>query len=118
MLKFNSEHFTMKDVYINIDINGIVKGNVIDLSMNGIGFEFTSINMEQIEFIKNSDNIFLKLFIRELFILIGVKLVWSLLKNENGADTFNGGFTIHTISPDDNIRLSELIETMRSSKSK
>ncbi len=113
----SSSHLELKDIYVDVDVDGNekFKGILIDISQNGIGFRIDNISENSAEMLKRSGKLYVTIHYMESMILTGVKLIWGLFKTVGGITVLTGGFDIHTISTDDNIRLSELIEEIRKS---
>ena len=112
---YQKDNITMNDMVIDMDLEGSHKGSVIDISLKGVGFEFTGLDDELIEKIRSADEVFIKLYWGKIFLLIGAKLAWGVKKANGNGGVFKGGFEISVISPEDNIRLSELIRDIRAS---
>jgi hypothetical protein len=100
---------------IEFDAGEKIRGKAVNITQNGIGFEIKGLRRELIDEIIDGEDIFLKLFAGNDFILAGVKIKWSLVKEEGGESVFRGGTEISIISHEDNLKLAEFIEKIRSS---
>ncbi len=104
-------------IFIEFDAGEKIRGKVVNLSQNGIGFELRRLGRELIDEIIDSEEIFLKLCAGSDFILAGVKIKWSFVKEVSGETVFKGGTEINIISPEDNLKLADFIGKIRSSLS-
>jgi hypothetical protein len=105
-----------RDVYVELDVNGIIRGSAVDISVFGLGLVIHEINERQIENFRTMNEVFIKLFMGPEVILLGVKSVWNRLLSESGNMVFKSGVKINIISPEDKLKLSGLIEKMRNAR--
>lgn len=116
MISEVARNFLSEDkISIEFDAGEKVKGKAVNISQNGIGFEIRGLNRNLIDEIIESEDMFLKLYAGNDFILAGVKIKWSLVKEEKGDTIFKGGTEITIISHEDNLKLADFIEKIRSS---
>ncbi|HOO72592.1 MAG TPA: hypothetical protein PK926_12590 [Spirochaetota bacterium] len=104
------------DIYVELDLNGMIRGRAIDISLFGLGLIIDEINEKQIEAFRTMEEVFMKLYYGGEIILLGVKNVWNRLLSESGKMVFKSGVKINIISPEDKLKLSSLIEKMRNAR--
>ena len=102
------------DVYFEFELNGVIRGIAVDVSLLGIGLIIYDITEKQIENLKKMDEIFIKLFFEDDIMLVGVKNVWNRLISEAGKIVFKSGVRINIISTEDKLKLANLVERLRS----
>ncbi|HRZ28470.1 MAG TPA: hypothetical protein P5346_09840 [Spirochaetota bacterium] len=105
-----------RDIYVELDINGVIRASAIDISLFGLGLVIHEINERQIENFKSMDEVFIKLYMGSEVMFLGVKSVWNRLLSEAGKMVFKSGVRINIISPEDKLKLSTLIEKMRNAR--
>ena len=115
---YNRADFNLDEVKIEIDLEKSIEAKLLDISLKGIGFIVSGLNQKIIDEIEASNSFYLKLFFGADFILLGVKKIWNLIKNIDDKDVMQVGVEIETISPEDNLKLSALIDKIRSAASK
>ncbi len=116
MISEVTRNFISEDkINIEFDAGEKIKGKAVNISQNGIGFEVRGLSRTLIDEIVDGEEMFLKLYAGDDFILAGVKIKWSLVKEEKGETVFKGGTEINIISHEDNLKLADFIEKIRSS---
>jgi hypothetical protein len=111
--KSTHEQLEWGEVHVEFDFDNSIRGRPLDISLKGIGIEIPGLDNQQLEMIKNCENYMVKLHFGEEFLLAGLKNAWSRVIYEEGKMIFKGGFTIDVISPQDRLKLSGIIETIR-----
>jgi hypothetical protein len=113
----NREYLREDQIAIEFDAGEKIRGKAVNISQNGIGFEIKGLSRMLIDEIIDGEEMFLKLYAGSDYILAGVKIKWTLIKEEKGETVFKGGTEINIISSEDNLKLAGFIEKIRSSTS-
>ena len=108
------ESLKKNDVYFEFELNGVIRGIAVDVSLLGLGLIIYNITEKQIEKLKKMDEIFIKLFFEDDIMLVGVKNVWNRLISEAGKIVFKSGVRINIISTEDKLKLANFVERLRS----
>ncbi len=101
------------DVYIELEFLDNLKGKIADISLKGVGFEIEEISREQMDILSGNEEYYLKIYVEKEFFLVGVKNRWHSTNMNGGKPSFRGGVEIDIISPEDSVRLVNLIQRMR-----
>lgn len=105
-------YFQEVSVEINTDV--LFKPEIIDISMNGLGFAIKeyddSVNLD--EFDKLS-NFFINIYFFDKVILSEVKKIWSIIIEEEGNRVLKGGLVFSVMSPEDRLHLAEYFNNIR-----
>ena len=103
-----------QDVRVEINTNMLFKPEIIDISMNGLGFAIKkyddSVNLD--EFDKLS-NFFINIYFFNKVILSEVKKIWSIIIEEEGNKVLKGGLIFSVMSPEDRLHLAEYFNNIR-----
>ena len=97
------------DAWLVFEFLDNLKGAIVDISLKGIGFQISGISREMSEILAEKKDYFLKIHAGEEFFLAGVKNRWYVVEK----DLYRGGVEIEIISPDDSVRLNNLITALR-----
>ena len=103
-----------QDVRVEINTNMLFKPEIIDISMNGLGFAIKkyddSVNFD--EFDKLS-TFFINIYFFNKVILSEVKKIWSIIIEEEGNKVLKGGLIFSVMSPEDRLHLAEYFNNIR-----
>lgn len=103
-----------QEVRVEINTDVLFKPEIIDISMNGLGFAIKkyddSINLD--EFDKLS-NFFINIYFFDKVILTEVKKIWSIIIEEAGNRVLKGGLVFSVMSPEDRLHLAEYFNNIR-----
>jgi len=103
-----------QDVRVEINTNMLFKPEIIDISMNGLGFAIKkyddSVNLD--EFDKLS-TFFINIYFFNKVILSEVKKIWSIIIEEEGNKVLKGGLIFSVMSPEDRLHLAEYFNNIR-----
>ncbi len=103
------------DIYLEIKTDRIYNPKVIDISINGLGFELEG-NGANADFneLEKYKNYFISIKLLENTILVEVIKIWSVIIERNCKKILTGGFIFSVISPEDRLIIAEYINTIRS----
>jgi hypothetical protein len=106
----------MADVRCQFDFDPKLKGILVDLGIGGFGIEIHDLTGSQAEHIQKSDTYIMTIYFENEFIMASVKNVWNRIIFDTGKMFLKGGVAINIISPEDRLKLSSIIEKIRSSQ--
>ena len=101
-----------KDIYIEIIKDGTIRADVIDINLNGVGFEIEHIESSHFTKLEESDDFFIKIYAAGEVLFAEVRKMWSALLGEEER-IFKGGFMFSVISPKDRLCLSKFLLKIR-----
>jgi len=112
---FSMDSNTSEDIFsLEIDVQGPVRGQVLDISLKGACVEFSGLDDSTINNINMSQDIFLKLFWGDDFIVVGGRNIWHTFFSRDGVNKYRCGMEFQIMSPEDTLRLADSIENLRS----
>ncbi len=100
-------------IYLEIDIDHIVRAHIVDLSLNGVGFEIDNLDENHIEKFRKLNAMFVKIFFDSETIFVEVEKIWDIITEIDGGRMLKGGFQFSVVASEDRIKLSKLIEEIR-----
>jgi hypothetical protein len=103
----------MNEVSCEFDFDRSLRGRVMDISLKGLGIEIHGLNVIQSRKIGSLDKYLLTITFGKVSILAGVKSVWSHELPGEGSVMFKAGVLIDLISTEDRLKLSEIVEKIR-----
>ncbi len=101
------------NIYIEIIIEDAIRANVIDMNMNGVGFEIDSLDKPEMEKIEEKDSFFIKLYIGDEVLFVEVKKMWSAFLGKEQEMVLKGGLMFSVMSPKDRLNLFKFLEGTR-----
>lgn len=105
-------YFQEVSVEINTDV--LFKPEIIDISMNGLGFAIKecddSVNLDEFD---KLNNFFINIYFFDKVILSEVKKIWSIIIEEEGNRVLKGGLVFSVMSPEDRLHLAEYFNNIR-----
>ncbi|MBN2403497.1 MAG: PilZ domain-containing protein [Spirochaetes bacterium] len=106
---------TYNDIGLEIKADKIYKSNIIDISINGLGYLIeVSGDSSDIDNIDKLDNFFISISLKKKVILTEVKKIWSIILEKPGKRVLAGGVIFSVISPEDRLAIANYINTIRS----
>ncbi len=100
-------------IYLEIDIDHIIRAHIVDLSLNGVGFEIDNLDENHIEKFRKLNAMFVKIFFDSETIFVEVEKIWDIITEIDGGRMLKGGFQFSVVASEDRIKLSKLIEEIR-----
>ena len=110
------ENRVEKKLYFVLQNNEAVKGRITDINLNGIGFEVNNLESEVLVEFKKSEGFFIKLYYGSEFLVAGVSPMWGNQETDENKKVYKGGFRIDVISPEEKLKLFDVIEKIRGAK--
>lgn len=98
------------------DFDPKLNGRLVDLGLGGFGIEVHGLNGSQAETIKNLDTFMITINFGSESMMAGVKNAWHRIIFEGGNMFLKCGLAIDVISPEDRLKLSEIIEKIRNGR--
>jgi len=89
------------------------RAEVRDMSVEGLGFELQNPPDEHSRAIAEANTFFAKIVLGDEEILVEVKKAWTASVKKEGGAVLKGGLSFAVISADDRVRLSRIIELLR-----
>lgn len=105
--------YALNEVSCEFDFDRSLRGRVMDISLKGLGIEIHGLNVIQSRKIGSLDKYLLTITFGKVSILAGVKSVWSHELPGEGSVMFKAGVLIDLISTEDRLKLSEIVEKIR-----
>lgn len=113
---FVKESNLLDKIYLEIDMKFVIRARVLDLSLNGIGFEIDEMEQAEKENFEKMSTIFVKIFFDSEVIFAEVEKVWSIITVVDEREVLRGGFQFTVIASEDRIKLSKIIEEIRETR--
>jgi hypothetical protein len=110
---FVKKSHLLDKIYLEIDIEHLIRARIVDLSLNGVGFEIDNLEENQIEKFRKLNAMFVKIFFDSDAIFVEVEKIWDIITEMDGRTVLKGGFQFTVIASEDRIKLSKLIEEIR-----
>jgi hypothetical protein len=110
---FVKKSHLLDKIYLEIDIEHVIRARIVDLSLNGVGFEIDNLEESQIEKFRKLSAMFVKIFFDSDSIFVEVEKIWDIITEVDGNMVLKGGFKFSVIASEDRIKLSKLIEEIR-----
>lgn len=104
-----------EELSLEIELDPPVLGKPSDISLSGLGFEFSGLTFLQMEAIKSIGSFFLKLNFGSAHFLVSVSKVWEIADQLDGKFRVRGGVRFDLMSGEDRVKLSGFIEKIRNS---
>lgn len=116
--RYDASEYLKEIYYSNISAfieadSGQIKANIVDISLNGIGFEILFENQAVIEFIFKTNNFFIKLQLASHTIICEITKKWQRIVSQKKIKAYKGGFTFSIISPDDRLKIADFVDKLR-----
>jgi hypothetical protein len=105
--------FLIEDVRFEIDKIEHIRGKAMDINLHGMGMIIEDITREKAGHIEGLSTFYMKIFLGNEVMMIGVKKMWHKLIVENGKHVYKGGVKFEIISSDDRLKLSRFLENIR-----
>jgi hypothetical protein len=109
------KHPDIADVRCAFDFDPKLKGIIVDLSLGGFGYEVHDLTGTQAEQIQKMDTCIMTIYFGTEVIMVSVTNVWNRTIFDQGKMYIKGGVSVNIISPEERLKLSALIEKIRSS---
>ncbi len=107
---FVRDGYGLGDIHAELQFeNTRVMGNVVDISVRGAGVEVDSPDPEFPLRFRQGEALFLKINFRDDTILVNARIAWSAATGRGGAAIVKCGLEFTVISPEDTLKLSEII---------
>jgi len=106
----------ISDVRCTFDFDPKLNGVLVNLGIGGFGFEIHGLTGSQVEQIQKLDTYIMTIYYGTEFIMASVTNVWNSVIFDNGKMLLKGGVAINIISPEERLKLSAIIEKIRSSQ--
>lgn len=100
----------------SFDFDPNLSGKLTDIGPGGFGIEIHGLNGSQAETVKKLDTFMMTINFEEDSMMAGVKNVWHRVIFEGGNMFIKCGVAIDVISPQDRLKLSEIIEKIRNGR--
>jgi hypothetical protein len=115
---FNNEQKQpdMTGVSCTFDFDPKLKGVLVDMGLGGFGYEIHDLTGSQAEQIEKLDTFIMNIYFGTEVIIASVTNVWNKVIFDQGKMFLEGGVAINIISPEERLKLSAMIEKIRSSK--
>lgn len=113
---FIQESHLLDKIYLEIDAKTVIRARVMDLSLNGIGFEIDTLEQVDKENIEKMSSVFVKLFFDSEVIFAEVEKIWDIITVVDDREVLRGGFQFSVIASEDRIKLSKLVEEIRETR--
>ena len=110
---FVKKSHLLDKIYLEIDIEHIIRARVVDLSLKGVGFEIDNLDEKHVEKFRKLSAMFVKIFFDSETIFVEVEKIWDIITEIDGGTVLKGGFQFSVIASEDRIKLSKLIEEIR-----
>ena len=111
---FLDDILAYEDVFFKLEGEPPYRGRVQDINLGGVGLCIKTVNSDDIFYIENLSNFFLNLYLGDVQLLLGVKIVWFTLSKVGENYEYNCGVSIDIISPDDSLKLLNFVNKIRS----
>jgi hypothetical protein len=109
-------HPDLAGLSCDFDFDRKLKGMLVDVSLGGFGLEIRDITGTQVEDYKARDNYIITIYFGTDSMIADVKNVWNRVLFDQGRMVLKGGASIDIISTEDRLKLSGIIEKIRSSR--
>jgi len=106
-------HSGSSNLTCSFDFDPNLKGSLTDLGAGGFGIEIHGLNGAQAETVKNLGTFMMTIYFKDDSMMAGVKSVWHRVLFENGNMFIKCGVAIDVISPEDRLKLTAIIDTIR-----
>ena len=103
-------------VEFDLDAAESIRAEIFDISLGGVAVDISNVTGSQKSKIEALDDFFIRLHYKNSMFLIGVEPAWKIFKKQNADINYKGGFKFDLISEQDRLKLSDLIEELRSSE--
>lgn len=113
---FVKESRLLDRIYLEIDMKTVIRARVVDLSLNGIGFEIDIMEQMDKENFEKMSTMFIKLFFGSEVIFAEVEKIWDIITVVDEREVLRGGFQFSVIASEDRIKLSKLVEEIRETR--
>lgn len=113
---FIQESHLLDKIYLEIDAKTVIRARVMDLSLNGIGFEIDALEQMDKENFEKMSSVFVKLFFDSEVIFAEVEKIWDIITVVDDREVLRGGFQFSVIASEDRIKLSKLVEEIRETR--
>lgn len=113
---FVKESRLLDRIYLEIDMKTVIRARVVDLSLNGIGFEIDIMEQMDKENFEKMSTMFIKLFFDSEVIFAEVEKIWDIITVVDEREVLRGGFQFSVIASEDRIKLSKLVEEIRETR--
>lgn len=101
--------------FFEIDDDTSIRGIPDNINLRGLGMIIKGISSTALDKIKEEKRFFIRLYLAQDIIITGIRPVWITAEfNKNGTLDIKAGCRIEIISPDDRVKLSSIIERIRS----
>lgn len=102
-----------REIIIEIDSETKLEGTATDISLSGIGVLFPHCSEEHVAFMSNNTDFMVRLLLDKEIFLMTMNFAWHSRYEGAGQNSYIGGLRFETISKEDNLRLSGLIDKIR-----
>ena len=115
LFTIEQKHPDMTDVRCTFDFDPKLKGVLVDMGLGGFGYEIHDLTGSQAEQIQKLDTFIMNIYFGTEVIIASVTNVWNKVIFDQGKMFLQGGVAINIISPEERLKLSAMIEKIRSS---
>lgn len=103
----------LEEMYLEISLSTVVRGRVVDISLGGLGFEIDDPDTALIEELEDLTSLFVKIFFDSESVFAETDKIWSIHHEVSGRSIVKGGVQFSVISSEDRIKLTRIIEEIR-----
>ena len=93
-----------------------IRAEIFDISLGGLAVDISNVTDSQKSKIEALDDFFIRLHYKNNMFLIGVEPAWRIFRKQDADIAYKGGFKFDLISEQDRLKLSDLIEELRSTE--
>ena len=110
---FINEKLSKDDIYVEFNLNEWIMGKIVDISMNGIGFEIDQLEYTKFRELINSNELYIKIHYSNEVILAGTKIAWKIVIKEKEKPIVKGGLFFTIMESESKLKLATLLESIR-----
>lgn len=111
-LRYSAGVLNSDSVYVEINIEVSMRGNIIDLSTGGLSFKITG-DDDELRLLDRLRDYSMVIVIDSLRIVAGVQKVWGFFKDLKPGQLYMSGVSFGDVSNDDRLKLYSVIERIR-----